>query len=348
MKRLPYRKADCPNINYWTRKNYDSARLQNAPVVILDAAVETKGLPFMEHEDGTPLTEEEAVKMRATARGIFAHFLQEGTAPAKWGQVSVVGQDFFFNAIAERHPHAAMCEDMWKIQLLATTCYPSWHRNNREKIERKRQELIWMQQQLEHGRQVKEELIENVEHVEGRLKRNRAVCDANDMPPPKPSKKAKTTYSRVGSSLNGMASAPPRVLCATKRRKPAHPDTSTIASLLAALRIAQRFADAHAWSGCYRVSAVYDLWAPPPSSNSASQGVLISNPLTLLGPISFSHDQGMATPVRPSASFKSADQREPTLSLSVFSRTARHAQQLAHVQYDARQLNFIRYGIGRL
>ncbi len=61
-KRLPYRKADCPNINYWTRKNYDSARLQNAPVVILDAAVETKGLPFMEHEDGTPLTEEEAVK----------------------------------------------------------------------------------------------------------------------------------------------------------------------------------------------------------------------------------------------------------------------------------------------
>ncbi len=30
-------------------------------------------------------------------------FAGRGTAPAKWGHVSVVGQDFFFNAIAERH-----------------------------------------------------------------------------------------------------------------------------------------------------------------------------------------------------------------------------------------------------
>ncbi len=94
-KRLPYRKADYSNIRYWTRKNYDDTRNENAQVIIHDAAAETTSLPFMEHEDGTTLTDEEAIKMRATARGVFAHFMQEGSAPAKWGQISVVGQDFF-------------------------------------------------------------------------------------------------------------------------------------------------------------------------------------------------------------------------------------------------------------
>ncbi len=210
-KRLPYKKEDYPNIAYWTRKNYDDARNQIALVVVHDAGAETTKLPFIEHEDGTPLTEQEAVTMRATARGIFAHFLHEGTAPAKWGQVSVVGQDFFFNAIAERHPHAAMCEDMWKIQLLATTCYPSWHRNNRDKIERKRQELLWIQQQLEHGRQLKEELIENVERVGGNSKRDRSAFDTDDISQPKPFKKAKSSSTRLGSSVSGMTLAPLRI-----------------------------------------------------------------------------------------------------------------------------------------
>ncbi len=168
-KRLPYRKADYPNVNFWTRKSYDDAKALNATIVIQDAAVDTTNIPFMEHEDGTPLTEEEAIKMRGTARGIFVHFMQEGTAPAKWGQVSVVSQDFFFNAVAERHPHAAMCEDMWKVQLLATTCYPSWYRNNKVRIEQRKQEIVWKRQQLEHGRQLKEELIEQVEQVENEL-----------------------------------------------------------------------------------------------------------------------------------------------------------------------------------
>ncbi len=98
-------------------------------------------------------------------------------APAKWGQVSVVSQDFFFNAIAERHPYAAMCEDMWKAQLLATFVIRPGHRNNKEKIERRKQEKIWIQQQLEHGRQLKEELVEHVEHVETKSKRDRSTSD---------------------------------------------------------------------------------------------------------------------------------------------------------------------------
>ncbi len=68
-KRLYRKKEDHPNINFWTRKNYDDSRNQNQnAAVIIDGAAETTGLPYMEHDDGTPLTEEETVKMRATGR----------------------------------------------------------------------------------------------------------------------------------------------------------------------------------------------------------------------------------------------------------------------------------------
>ncbi len=277
-KRLPYRKADYANINFWTRKNYEDARNQNALVVIHDVAAETTNLPFMEHEDGTPLTEEEASKMRATAHGIFAQFLHDGTAPAKWGQVSVVSQDFFFNAIAERHPHAAMCEDMWKAQLLATTCYPSWHRNNKDKIERRKQEMVWIQQQLEHGRQLKEELVEHVEHVEAKLKRDRPASSANDMAQSRPSKKVKSTNSRVGLGRDGMApalstdSGPSRSLNNTSQHAP----TLTPPSVSGALP---------SFNSEKPMPAPATISELSPSFNGESQLEPISTPLILPGPL---------------------------------------------------------------
>ncbi len=60
---------------------------------------------------------------------------------------------------------------------------------------------------MEHGRQLKEELIENVEHVEGKLKCDRPMSDVSDMAQTKPPKKAKATNSRAGSSLSGMPRA---------------------------------------------------------------------------------------------------------------------------------------------
>ncbi len=277
-KRLPYRKADYANINFWTRKNYEDARNQNALVVIHDVAAETTNLPFMEHEDGTPLTEEEASKMRATARGIFAQFLHDGTAPAKWGQVSVVSQDFFFNAIAERHPHAAMCEDMWKAQLLATTCYPSWHRNNKDKIERRKQEMVWIQQQLEHGRQLKEELVEHVEHVEAKLKRDRPASSANNMAQSRPSKKVKSTNSRVGLGRDGMApaSSTDSGLSRSLNNTSQHAPTLTPPSVSGALP---------SFNSEKPMPAPATISELSPSFNGESQLEPISTPLILPGPL---------------------------------------------------------------
>lgn len=146
--------------------------------VVREPAGPASNLSFIEHEDGSPITDSEATQIRGTARSVFAQFIKDGTAPSKWGQISVLSQDFFFNVISERFPYIAMCEDMWKAQLLATLCYPSWHRNNREKIEKEKQERQWIQLQLEHGRQVKEETLEHVERVEERLKRARTASNA--------------------------------------------------------------------------------------------------------------------------------------------------------------------------
>ncbi len=331
-KRLPYRKADYSNIRYWTRKNYNDTRNENAQVIIHDAAAETTSLPFMEHEDGTTLTDEEAIKMCATARGVFAHFMQEGSAPAKWGQISVIGQDFFFNAIVELHPHAAMCEDMWKAQLLATTCYPSWHRNNKVKIERRKQEILWRQQQMEHGRQLKEELIENVEHVEGKSKHDRPMSDVSDMAQTKPPKKAKATNSRAGSSLSGMPRA--SWTASVPLNSASQHSLMPIPSLASQSGPAPSLESAGQWepmsapltlaalvhSHGQSAPAPSTMSEPSASSDSESQCVLAPEPSTMFV---------------PSASFNSESQREQTLPL-VLSDLPPH---LDNCMYDRTELD---------
>ncbi len=94
-KRRAYRKEELPLIKYWTRKDYDRSR-NNASTMVIQTMTADSSLPFMELEDGTPISDAVAVQMRLMARGIFAHLLSEKSAPAKWGQVSIVSQDFFF------------------------------------------------------------------------------------------------------------------------------------------------------------------------------------------------------------------------------------------------------------
>lgn len=184
-RRTAYRKEDVPHIKFWTRKDYDAAKAIASAKVIKTLDGDSR-LPFMEHEDGTPISEDEAKQMRQTARGVFIHLMSQGSAPEKWGQVSVVSQDFFFNVVAERFPFAAMGEDMWKMQLLATICYPSWHRNNKEKIDLQRRD-----QPFEHSRQFKEELIEVFE-LSGKRARG-----ADDGPETKPSKRSRGKANRT-------------------------------------------------------------------------------------------------------------------------------------------------------
>lgn len=179
-------------------------------------------LSFIEHEDGSPITDSEATQIRGTARSVFAQFMKDGTAPAKWGQISVLSQDFFFNVISERFPYIAMCEDMWKAQLLATLCYPSWHRNNREKIEKEKQEKQWIQLQLEHGRQVKEETLEHVERVEEKLKRPHTASNAAGAGQTRPIKKAKVNDIPAAVLSNASSQQGPSAHFPPTARSPAY------------------------------------------------------------------------------------------------------------------------------
>ncbi|KLO17327.1 hypothetical protein SCHPADRAFT_887116 [Schizopora paradoxa] len=190
-RRIAYSKDDVPHIKYFTRTEYDAAKAKWSANLIRPADGDSR-LSFMEHEDGTPISEQEAKQLRQSARGIFAHLLSQRQAPEKWGQVSVVAQDFFFNTIAERFPYAAMGEDMWKMQLLATICYPSWYRNNKDKVDQNRRDPI--NQQLEYGRQLKEELIE---HVELSVKRSRPADENVDGSETQASKKTRTGGNRT-------------------------------------------------------------------------------------------------------------------------------------------------------
>lgn len=114
---------------------YDAHRNTNHVLLVANAGEAPVGLPFVEHEDGSIATNEEAVQMRRFARSIFTHFNKTGVAPQKWGQLDVISADFYFNAMTERFPYLALCENNWKANMIATLSYPSWWRNHGSRAE---------------------------------------------------------------------------------------------------------------------------------------------------------------------------------------------------------------------
>ncbi|KAG1833179.1 hypothetical protein EV424DRAFT_1623364 [Suillus variegatus] len=114
-----------PSISFWTQDDY-MEWLETASSRTADRGK----LPYLEDADGDPVPETTIKAIRKLLRGGWSELLSRKMAPQSWGKVSASGRQLVHSLMEDTFPLFKFADNGWKLDFLATSSYPSWHRNN--------------------------------------------------------------------------------------------------------------------------------------------------------------------------------------------------------------------------
>ncbi|KAI6155005.1 hypothetical protein BKA82DRAFT_22332 [Pisolithus tinctorius] len=114
-----------PAVRFWTKVDYDAFTL----------SPESQGLdrgkaPWLELENGDPLTSQQLSAVRTTLRSAWAELVQRKLALPTWTKVSTSGKELIYKIMVKKHPLFALDNDGFKLEMLCVTDYPKWHKNH--------------------------------------------------------------------------------------------------------------------------------------------------------------------------------------------------------------------------
>ena len=108
-------------IKFWTANQFDEW------VVSADGQCANRGgEPFLEEENGDPVSEERVTQIKACMRGVFRDLVNKKLAPQVWGALCTTGQETFHLTIEKSFPLFMSAENGWKLDRLAWVTYPAW------------------------------------------------------------------------------------------------------------------------------------------------------------------------------------------------------------------------------
>ncbi|KAG2125147.1 hypothetical protein DEU56DRAFT_759389 [Suillus clintonianus] len=123
----PVDKQDHPDVKFWSRADWE--KWHSTPQG-LKQKVKRGPAPYLEHEDGQPVTEELLDAIRKTIRSIWFEFATKGLLPTSWSKLIHSTRLLFHSLVEEKHPLFRLATDGWKLDLLCSTSYPSWRKNH--------------------------------------------------------------------------------------------------------------------------------------------------------------------------------------------------------------------------
>ncbi|KAJ7713251.1 hypothetical protein B0H16DRAFT_1810742 [Mycena metata] len=87
---------------------------------------------YLENEDGTEVSGLAAKAMRGHQRTIFREIKKRAPdeLPATWGNASLSVVNYHRSEMYKAYPSLRLCLSHWKLDLMATTAYPSWYKKN--------------------------------------------------------------------------------------------------------------------------------------------------------------------------------------------------------------------------
>ncbi|KAJ7728717.1 hypothetical protein B0H16DRAFT_1894031 [Mycena metata] len=87
---------------------------------------------YLENEDGTEVSGLAAKAMRGHQRTIFREIKKRAPdeLPATWGNASLSVLNYHRSEMYKAYPSLRLCLSHWKLDLMATTAYPSWYKKN--------------------------------------------------------------------------------------------------------------------------------------------------------------------------------------------------------------------------
>jgi hypothetical protein len=82
---------------------------------------------YIEDKNGQMINGHRASAMRKLARSIWAALANARKAPAKWSQADIVVAQSYRREMRQHFPELQLCENDWKVDLIASDNYPSWY-----------------------------------------------------------------------------------------------------------------------------------------------------------------------------------------------------------------------------
>ncbi|KAJ7327597.1 hypothetical protein DFH08DRAFT_940853 [Mycena albidolilacea] len=133
---------DYPYVCFWTRGDYKISEPKNKVTMMNSVSGKRGGSraakdinvmhQYLEKSDGSVVSGREASAIRKTQTTIWHQIkkISPGELPETWGEAPLVVVNYHRAEMYAAYPLLRLCRDHWKVNLLATTAYSSWHTKN--------------------------------------------------------------------------------------------------------------------------------------------------------------------------------------------------------------------------
>ena len=129
-----------PRVQYW-RKSEWNGRNTITSTTFINNSTGIKGKKrraaginvncgFVEDENGIPVDGYRISAISSRLRETWRECHVKGIAPPTWGKGTATFRDFVRLQIYHHSPELRLCEDHWKLDMIATTNYPGWYAKN--------------------------------------------------------------------------------------------------------------------------------------------------------------------------------------------------------------------------
>jgi hypothetical protein len=129
-------KAQYKHIVFWGPDEYQAYRKggkRGGENTLTDKPTSSILSIFMEDENGSQVPEKTKKALRRTAKGFFEGLLENGSAPAAWGNATLSTRHTFINTMETEFSFLRLCEDHWKANQVATNSYSQWYQHATER-----------------------------------------------------------------------------------------------------------------------------------------------------------------------------------------------------------------------
>ncbi|KAJ7027372.1 hypothetical protein C8F04DRAFT_1399548 [Mycena alexandri] len=131
-----------PLVRWWNRRDFTQSQTKKKTITMNSEAGKRGGSraakninvmhQYLENEDGTVVSGLEAKAMRKHQRTIFREIRKQmpNELPTTWGNASLPVANYHRSEMYKVYPSLRFCRSHWKVDLMATTAYPSWYKKS--------------------------------------------------------------------------------------------------------------------------------------------------------------------------------------------------------------------------
>lgn len=128
------KQADYPNVRFWYRNEWEAFIVESKANSTWHQNTSKTGpcdsLAFIMDSKGTAINRIQAGAIRQFARGLWQTLAHANRDPPTWGNADLSVIKFYRSNMYSDFPDLRLCDNDWKVDMIAQRDYPSWHRSH--------------------------------------------------------------------------------------------------------------------------------------------------------------------------------------------------------------------------